>query len=208
MEITKEQEKIINSKEDFIIVNACAGSGKTFTLFEFAKKNNSKKILYLIYNKAMKDEAEIKFSSLWNVKIMTTHGLAYYFEGKKLKNKIVNNYRVMDIAESLKLNINKKKEFKEACIIFDIFKNYIISSVLDIKEFGKIFFKDKKNLELILEIKPDNQKIEDFKEIILDKLLKVFNMQKEGYVNISHDFYLKLFQIEDKIFLQNMTMYY
>ena len=53
MNLTKEQEKIINSQELSFKINAVAGSGKTTTLLEYAKKNSHLKILYLAYNKSL-----------------------------------------------------------------------------------------------------------------------------------------------------------
>ena len=53
MKLTKEQEEIINSDKLSFKINAVAGSGKTTTLLEYAKKNSHLKILYLAYNKSL-----------------------------------------------------------------------------------------------------------------------------------------------------------
>jgi len=79
MNITEEQRLIIESNEN-IMVNAGAGTGKTTTILAYAKEklrlNPKAKILYLVYNKEMKKEADLKFKGL-NVKISTIHAFAF-----------------------------------------------------------------------------------------------------------------------------------
>ena len=79
MKLTTEQLAIINSTGN-IIVNAVAGSGKTTTIIEYAKaRPRSCKILYLVFNRSVKEEAIRKFISqgLSNVTVETAHSLAY-----------------------------------------------------------------------------------------------------------------------------------
>ena len=59
MILTKEQEKIINSDKLSFKINAVAGSGKTTTLLEYAKKNSHLKILYLAYNKSLQTQLQV-----------------------------------------------------------------------------------------------------------------------------------------------------
>ena len=79
MQLTPEQQLIINSTGN-IKINAVAGSGKTTTIVEYAKSRpKNSKILYLAFNKSVKLEAIKKFESqgLKNVKVETAHSLAY-----------------------------------------------------------------------------------------------------------------------------------
>jgi adenylate kinase len=79
MELTKEQCDIINSTGD-IKINAVAGSGKTTTVIEYAKaRPRTSKILYLAFNRTVREEAAKKFAGkgLSNVKAETAHSLAY-----------------------------------------------------------------------------------------------------------------------------------
>ncbi len=79
MELTEEQRLIVESNEN-IMVNAGAGTGKTATILAYAKEklrvNPKAKILYLVYNKEMKKEADLKFKGL-NVRISTIHAFAF-----------------------------------------------------------------------------------------------------------------------------------
>lgn len=58
---TAEQNAIIEWKGNHLVVNAFAGTGKTSTLVNYAEANPESKMLYLAYNRAVRDEAERKF---------------------------------------------------------------------------------------------------------------------------------------------------
>ena len=57
---TEEQKAVIKCIDPLIVVNACAGSGKTATLLGIMRANPKKKILYIVFNSSMKEEAEEK----------------------------------------------------------------------------------------------------------------------------------------------------
>lgn len=81
-ELTDEQKLIIDTvhnNEKVIKINAYAGCGKSSTLVEVVKeiRKNDKdsKILYVVFNRSMLEEAKEKFAEL-NVECQTTHGFA------------------------------------------------------------------------------------------------------------------------------------
>ena len=79
MNFSIEQQNIFSSNCD-IRINAVAGSGKTTTMIEYAKTRNANaKILYIVFNRSVKIEAEAKFrnAGVNNVEIQTGHSLAY-----------------------------------------------------------------------------------------------------------------------------------
>ena len=84
--LTEEQEYIIGSNTQSLVVNAFAGTGKTTTLVEYAIAHPKESFMYLAFNRAIKEEAQRKFPR--NVKCMTTHGLAYRDFGSKFQNKL------------------------------------------------------------------------------------------------------------------------
>lgn len=86
MNLTDEQQAIVACPANTIIVKAPAGSGKTSTLVHFAKARPRERMLYLAFNRAIKEEAARKFPS--NVRCVTTHGLAYAFFGPVYKHKL------------------------------------------------------------------------------------------------------------------------
>ncbi len=193
MELTKEQHNIINSVGN-IKINAVAGSGKTTTVIEYAKTRPTKsKILYLAFNKTVKLEAAKKFAEkgLNNVQVETAHSLAYKHIVARSNYKInANGYKTNEIADLLSLKGNGEKHTE-----------YVIAN--HINKFISYFFNS------------DKQKIEDMN--YLDTIsepktkafvLSVFNyikkqaalflsMMDNEEIEITHDFYLKKFQLSN-----------
>ncbi|MED0261854.1 UvrD-helicase domain-containing protein, partial [Escherichia coli] len=67
---TDEQSAIIHWQGQKLVVNAFAGTGKTSTLVQYALANPDSRMLYLAYNRAVRDEAERKFP--FNVECKTS----------------------------------------------------------------------------------------------------------------------------------------
>jgi hypothetical protein len=79
-----EQEAALErykSGQDMKLI-AVAGAGKTTTLRLMAESNPRRRLLYLAFNRSIKEEAERKFPK--NVDVKTLHGLAF---GKVIKGK-------------------------------------------------------------------------------------------------------------------------
>lgn len=109
MNLTQQQNEIIQSvkKHRNIKINAFAGTGKTTTLNLVAKEYSDKKILYLAFNSAIKNEASSIFPN--NTHVKTTHGLAYSAIKKYTQidlNSLVN-YRAIDISKEFEISYNK-----------------------------------------------------------------------------------------------------
>ena len=173
--LTKEQKDIIFSTEDRVKVSALAGSSKTTTLYYYAKTRPHKKILYIVYNRSMKEEALLTFDKLRNVSVMTLHGLAYSFCGKYYRDKLTLNYGTVDIIKDLKLDWNKDMEL--AVKVNEMMKNYMLS---DAEKF--------EDLEVFKE--------DDMRNSILSCSHRLWELKKsyKNNVKIEHDFYLKCFQ--------------
>jgi superfamily I DNA/RNA helicase len=76
---TNEQENILNARGRIVKINARAGTGKTATLLMIARKNQDKRILYLVFNSRNRQEAKTKFPD--NVEIHTIHSFALSASG-------------------------------------------------------------------------------------------------------------------------------
>lgn len=98
MKPTLEQQPIIDYKGLHLVVKAYAGCGKTATLVAFAQANPNLSILYLAYNKAIKDEALSKFPD--NVTCKTGHQLAWPKFGTLYAHKL-GNAKLTDVAKLL-----------------------------------------------------------------------------------------------------------
>lgn len=105
MNLTDEQIDIIElskklQSNEILSIQACAGSGKTYTLREIALNNPSKRFLYLAFNKAIVAESKSKFPK--NVKVKTLHSLALSYTQKKLKAfKLIHNINIFDLQKIL-----------------------------------------------------------------------------------------------------------
>lgn len=91
MTYIEEQEQVIYDRAETLVVEAGAGSGKTTTLDGYARARARRPMLYLAYNKPIKEEAERRFPS--NVTSKTTHGLAWAPVGRRYtreKGKVGN----------------------------------------------------------------------------------------------------------------------
>ena len=88
--LTTEQEKVVStnvSLRQALKVVAFAGTGKTSTLYAYAKARPRETFLYLAFNKAIADEGRRKFPR--NVECRTSHSLAFAEYGRPLKHKLV-----------------------------------------------------------------------------------------------------------------------
>jgi len=191
MELTSEQQAIINSTGD-IRINAVAGSGKTTTIIEYARaRPRNSKILYLAFNRSVKLEAIKKFEEkgLANVKVETAHSLAYkhIIFGSNYKVR-AQGYKSHEIAEMLGLQGNGERHAE-----------YIVAN--HINKFIAYFCNS------------DKQRVQDlnYLDVVSDSKAKVFVTSFYGYIEkqtrlllsemdraeieITHDFYLKKFQL-------------
>ena len=195
LSLTPEQRAILQSAGD-IRINAVAGSGKTTTIIEYARTRCAgSRILYLAFNRSVKLEAELRFAAqgLSNVKVETAHSLAYKrvvgAHGYKLR---AQGYKTHEIAALLGLQGNGEKHAE-----------YIIAN--HINKFLSYFCNS------------DKQKVQDldYAETITDAKAKAFvkacypyletqtrqllARMDRGEIEITHDFYLKKFQLQNPV---------
>ncbi|GDM42627.1 ATP-dependent helicase [Escherichia marmotae] len=96
---TDEQSAIIHWQGQKLVVNVFAGTGKTSTLVQYALTNPDSRMLYLAYNRSVRDEAERKFP--FNVECKTSHQLAWSRFGRHYQNRLVASLRITDVARKL-----------------------------------------------------------------------------------------------------------
>lgn len=78
--LTPEQQQIVRSTARRLRVQAYAGTGKTATLVAYAQARPDQRILYLAFNKPIQREAARRFPG--HVTCLTTHALAYRHIGR------------------------------------------------------------------------------------------------------------------------------
>ncbi|BEM54853.1 DNA helicase [Serratia marcescens] len=96
---TPEQAAIIGWSGHRLVVRAFAGTGKTSTLVRFAQANPDRRMLYLAYNRAVRDKVEQKFP--FNVECKTSHQLAWPNFGRHYQQRLTTNLRITDVVRQL-----------------------------------------------------------------------------------------------------------
>lgn len=195
MELTNEQHEIINSSGN-IKINAVAGSGKTTTIIEYAKaRPQNSKILYLAFNKSVKTEAIKKFTDrgLNNMSVETAHSLAYkhivYGSNYKLRTF---GYKSHEIAEILKLKIQGEKHGEHiAASHINKFITYFCNS--DKQKVGELDYGE------IVSDPLAQMFVSKYYDYIENQTRKFLALMNNGEIEITHDFYLKKFQLSQPV---------
>lgn len=193
MKLTKEQENIVRSTGN-IKINAVAGSGKTTTIIEYAKRRPKQaKILYLAFNKSVKLEAVKKFSEkgLANVTIETAHSLAFRHVVSYGNYRVRSHaYKPHEIVDLLKIRGNGEKhaEYIIAAHINKFVSYFCNSNKKKVQQLNYLdIVHDKKARAFVKALYKD---IEWGTRLLLSKMDK-------GEIEITHDFYLKKFQLSN-----------
>jgi F-box protein, helicase, 18 len=195
MKLTAEQEDIIHSSGD-IIINAVAGSGKTTTIIEYAKtRPENSRILYLAFNKSVKLEAVNKFAQkkIKNITIETAHSLAYknivFRHGYKVRTL---GYKTYEIAGLLGLQGNGEKHHEF------VIANHINKFIACFCNSDKLKVQDVNYLETISDAKAKTF-VKTFYPFIEAQTRKLLAKMDKGEIEITHDFYLKKFQLQNPV---------
>lgn len=193
MELTEEQQQIVRSTGN-IKINAVAGSGKTTTVIEYAKaRHKSSEILYLAFNKSVKLEAARRFRErgLRNVRVETAHSLAYRHVVRFSNYRVSpQGYQTHEIAELLGLQGNGEKHAE-----------YVLAT--HINRFAAYFcnndarkIRDLNYLDTVSDGKARTF-ITTFYDYIEAQTQRLLDRMERGEIDITHDFYLKKFQLSN-----------
>lgn len=191
--LTDEQSAIINSAGD-IKINAVAGSGKTTTVIEYAAaRPTNARILYLAFNKSVKLEAVNKFRecNLDNVKVETAHSLAFkYVVSRNRYNVKAQGYKTHEIVELLELTGNGEKHAEY------IVANHINKFITYFCNSDKQKVQELNYLDIVFDEKA-KKFARTFYKYIEDKTRLLLAKMDRGEIDITHDFYLKKFQLSN-----------
>lgn len=201
--LTSEQSAIISS-EGNLAINAVAGSGKTTTIIEYAAaRPSTARILYLAFNKSVKQEAIRKFTArgLTNVKIETAHSLAYrhIVAGSQYKVK-QGSYKTHEIASILGLPASGDKHAEY------IIANHINKFITYFCNSDKDKVQDLNYLVTIADPKAQAF-VRSFYAMIETGTRQMLAKMKMGEIEITHDFYLKLFQLSKPVLPYNYILF-
>ena len=79
IKLSDEQQEFIRRVKagENVLVDACIGSGKTTAIQALCRELPEKRILYLTYNRLLKEDARRKIPNRWNITVTNYHGFAY-----------------------------------------------------------------------------------------------------------------------------------
>lgn len=191
MNLTEEQKAIISTNGD-IRINAVAGSGKTTTIIQYAaSRPRNARILYLAFNKSVRVEAKRKFAELGlhHVQVETAHSLAYKHivlqKGYKVCQKSYTTFQIAALL-GLKGMGEKHGEFILASHISKFVSYFCNSEAARVQDLNYLHTVTDKNAASF--VKNHYRSIEKGARLLLARMY-------EGAIEVSHDFYLKMFQL-------------
>ena len=168
MALTDEQQKVPDTLAhpdvNLVLSPACAGAGKTHTLIELTKQLNPSHGIYLAYNKAIAEEARLKFKDTV-VECLTVHSLAYKATVRQYGLK-VGWFGPRDIV-SEGYGYNDKKA------IVAMIEDFLVSPDTDPVEFLC-----------------NNYKEDD----LIREAIYHLDLMANGEISCNHNFYLKMYQ--------------
>ncbi|EKC7220126.1 ATP-dependent helicase [Salmonella enterica] len=172
---TPEQAAVIAWHGKRLVVGAFAGTGKTTTLRRFAEQNPDERMLYIAYNRAIRDEAQQKFP--YNVTCRTSHQLAFAATGKHFGPRITGNLKVTDIARAL----NSKNWRLAGNVLFTL--NHFMSSADE-------------QIMVIHTPGEEELSVEELAQTLAAaRQVWLMMTARRGYFPVTHDTYLKLYQL-------------
>lgn len=193
MQLTQEQNEIIHSDGN-IKINAVAGSGKTTTIIEYARaRPRHAKILYLAFNRSVRTEAAKKFAEkkLTNIKVETAHSLAYKHVVFNSPYKVrASGYKTYEIAGLLRLKGSGGPHTEY------IVAHHINKFVTYFCNCEKQKVQDLNYLDVVSDPKA-KAFVETLYEYIEKQTRALLNKMDKGEIEITHDFYLKKFQLAE-----------
>lgn len=192
MTLTSEQQ-IILSADGNLSISAVAGSGKTTTVLHYARtRPPGSRILYLAYNRSVKTEAVRRFAEmgLSNVRVETAHSLAYGYVVPGSRYAVhKEGYKPHDIVQMLNIPAGPGERHTEYVIARHIlslvtaFCNSAAARVADLNYAASL--KDAGIATVVKTLYPQIER--GAREFLA--------MMYRAQVPITHDFYLKAYQL-------------
>lgn len=180
---TDEQNEILSTETEFLLIKAFAGTGKTTVLSEYARRRANKTFFYTSFNSHIIDEAKSSGKFGENTKIQNVHSYAYKKVGYLYKHKLKKDINYKEIIDILMLDDNQ-----ESIMISKMIKNIITDYCFShIKEIDKFINTVKMNQNI-------RGLIKEFSNIVWENLIDTQNEY-----GITHDIYLKIFCNNDPV---------
>jgi superfamily I DNA/RNA helicase len=177
---TDEQKAVLDSTGRVVRINARAGTGKTTTLRLLSEAHSAKKILYLVFNRKAREEAQSRFPS--NVNIKTVHSLAWAGTGKDYE---VGDFSPKDLLPYFQGRVNPQLHAKVCHDFLVFFMNSAHAKMEEATaDFQKVLPQE------VREIFNRNQKS------VVEAARSIATTWYRKERPCPHDFYLKMFHNE------------
>ena len=191
MQLTPEQKAIIGFQGD-LTVNAVAGSGKTSTIIAYASGLPEKaKILYLAFNRSVRLEATERFrrKGIINAHVETAHSLAFKRIVRKYGYKVkADGYKPHELVDLL--GIKNSGELLSEYILANHVLN--LATLFCNSSFEKVAQCD--YAATLSEARP-KAFYKKHTSAVVRHTRQFLGMMDRGDVPITHDYYLKKFQL-------------
>lgn len=186
MNLTPEQQAILDRPPTGLIkVAAGAGCGKTSTLVEYGRRWPGRG-LYLAFNRSIAQEARRKFPP--SIKVGTAHSFALNALDLRDRPNVVDNLKIEHLRDyqDMIVNVPGMPDNQVRAAILATIGNFMIDSGSKIKP-----------SHCPLHDVPKRYAVRQMTQRIVKKMLK---FEKNGHdLTISHDIYLKTFEIWHRI---------
>ena len=197
--MTAEQKAIVDghySKGELVRVIAFAGTGKTFTLVELARRLEIEhpewKVIYLAFNKSIQVEAGGKFPK--NTVSKTTHSLAFAAVGQLYNHKLVGDLRTNEVCEAMGL---QRKNFLLVRYAVDSLKNYLNSAQQTLQN------QHCPGIEHTHHAYINKVEVVELAKAIWKRMKDV----EDRSIGMVHDGYLKLYQLQGEILPYDVVLF-
>lgn len=175
---TPEQEAIwdeLLNGSRHVIVEAVAGSGKTFTITQYAMRDKTRRIGLVAFNKHIATELTERMGGQTNVECMTYHSLGYKTVRQSVRFSVrVEQYKVMDMLDRISLPVSEKQE-KQA--------KYRIAALVSLaKTYG---VKERAELERIADL--HDLDMNGMSEMVLDYTPKILQKCRDEVRTVDFD---------------------
>jgi F-box protein, helicase, 18 len=201
MQLTPEQEAILQTNHH-LVINAVAGSGKTTTLVEYAKTRSAgSKILYLAFNKTVKTEAIQKFTAagVGNIKVETAHSLAFDHIIKFSKYEVVQGYKSYELCDLLHIATgDRHTDYILANHITKFISYFCNSKAAKVQELNYA--------EVVTDAKAKTF-VNNFYKLIEQYTREALAKMDKGEIAVTHDFYLKKFQLSNPVLAYDYILF-
>lgn len=218
-DLTKEQREIVDfsTQGKSFKIAAFAGSGKTSTLGEVAKKLSGKRGLYIAFNKAIATDASGKFPP--NVICKTFHSLAWagtpkwltertkIHWGRSSKEKLVENYKICDdlifyisdMDGNDKRSIFLMEPLLQAKMMIRIVNNFCKTGLDEIND-ELVVNSLRKSLKLSLDKSIEGEDISALRRLAVNYWEHIVSkdvVEDKFIYRVSHDVYLKYWSMSN-----------